>query len=126
MPSFQTKQKKRKTDYLERFAPDCQPNNVLLDFKIAPIFAFQKLVSESHEVVLALKVIPALVFGKNVRIAGTTNAVKGWHYGIQALFSRSHPEIGKFCLSYKKRCCGAKGRLFECLIRAKNPNKRKY
>ena len=45
MPSFQTKRKKtysRLLHALETFAPDCKPDKVLLDFKFAPINAFQK------------------------------------------------------------------------------------
>ena len=49
--------------------------------------------------------------------ARQNNAVEGWHYGIQASFSGSHPEFGNFFLTCKQtlRC---KLKLFECLIRA--------
>ena len=35
-------------------------------------------------------------------IARTTNAVEGWHYGIQALFSGSHPGIRKLLTNLQK------------------------
>ena len=35
-------------------------------------------------------------------IARTTNAVEGWQYGIQALFSGSHPGIRKLLTNLQK------------------------
>ena len=93
LPNKTEKTYSRLLDALETFAPDCKPDKILLDFEIAPINAFQKhhpasmpsgcyfhltqnfvrkvgelglkkLVSEKHEVALALKVIPALAFEK--------------------------------------------------------------
>ena len=90
-------EKSRLLDALDTFAPDCKPDKVLLNFEIASIDAFQKhhpasmlsgwyfhlsqnivrkigelglkkLVSENHEVALALKMIPALAFEKNEQI----------------------------------------------------------
>ena len=36
-------------------------------------------------------------------IARTTNAVEGWHYGIQSNFSGSHPNMWKVVSSHAKR-----------------------
>ena len=151
----------------------------------------KKLVSENHEQALALKMIPALAFGKNEEIqesfelivedittladqqhldsfvfeqtdelylyfqsnnikypllkqppvfpseiwnqrdaalegiARTTNAVEGWHYGIQALFSRSYPGIWETSSNSQKVAAVQKLNFFEFLIRAKMSKKEK-
>ena len=94
LPNKTEKTYSRLLDALETFAPACKPDKVLLDFEIASINAFQKhhpasmlsgcyflhltqnfvrkigelglkkLVSENHELALALKMIPALAFEK--------------------------------------------------------------
>ena len=97
LPNKTEKTYSRLLDALVTFAPDCKPDKVLLDFEIAPVNAFQKhhpasmlsgcyfyltqnfvrkigelglkkLVSENHEVALALKMIPSLALEKNEEI----------------------------------------------------------
>ena len=221
LPNKTEKTYSRLLDALDTFAPDCKPDKVLLDFEIAPINAFQKhhptsilsgcyfhltqnfvrkigelglkkLVSENHEVALALKMIPALAFERSEQIeksfeliveeitnvadqqsldsfviekidelclyfqtnyikcpllnrpatfppqiwnqrdaaiegiARTTNAVEGWHYGIQALFSGSHPGIWKLLTNLQKDAAVQKLNFLNASSGHKFPKKKKY
>ena len=202
LPNKTEKTYSRLLDALDTFAPDCKPDKVLLDFEIAPINAFQKhhpasilsgfyfhltqnfvrkigelglkkLVSENHEVALALKMIPALAFERSEQIeksfelivedelclyfqtnyikcpplnrpatfppqiwnqrdaavegiARTTNAVEGWHYGIQALFSGSHPGIWKLLTNLQKDAVVQKLNFLNASSGHKFPKKKKY
>ena len=69
---------------------------------------------KKHEMALAIKSIHALVFEKIEAtekflkgiavegIARTTNALGGWRYGIQSVFSGSHVGAGKFLSNLQK------------------------
>ena len=59
-------------------------------------------------------------------IARTTNAVEGWHYGIQALFSGSHPGISKLLTNLQKDAAVQKLNFLNASSGHKFPKKKKY
>ena len=59
-------------------------------------------------------------------IARTTNAVEGWHYEIQALFSGSHPGIWKFLTNLQKDAAVQKLNFLNASSGDKFPKKKKY
>ena len=59
-------------------------------------------------------------------IPRTTDAVEGWHYGIQALFSGSHPRIWKLFTNLQKDAAVQKLNFLNASSGHKLPKKRKY
>ena len=59
-------------------------------------------------------------------IARTTNAVEGWHYGIQALFSGSHLGIWKLLTNLQKKAAVQKVNFLNASSGHKFPKKKKY
>ena len=59
-------------------------------------------------------------------IARTTNAVEGWHYGIQALFSGSYPGIWKLLTNLQKDAAVQKLNFLNASSCHKFPKKKKY
>ena len=59
-------------------------------------------------------------------IARTTNAVEGWHYGIQALFNGPHPEIWKLLVNLQKDAAVQKLNFLNASSRQKFPKTKNY
>ena len=59
-------------------------------------------------------------------IARTTNAVEGWHFGIQAFFSGSHPSIWKVLVGLRKDSVTQKKILLQARAGENFPKRKKY
>ena len=59
-------------------------------------------------------------------IARTTNAVEGWHFGIQSYFSGTHPNMWKVVGSLQKDASVQKLKLFDASSGHKFTKKKKY
>ena len=58
--------------------------------------------------------------------ARTNNATEGWHFGLQALFQGSHPNIWTFLRRLKKGSLVHKFNAIQGLAGAENPTRKKY
>jgi len=59
-------------------------------------------------------------------LARTNNATEGWHFGLQALFQGSHPNIWIFLRQLKKDSLVHKFNVIQELAGAENPTRKKY
>ena len=59
-------------------------------------------------------------------LARTNNATEGWHFGLQALFQGSHPNIWIFLRQLKKDSLVHKFNAIQGLAGAENPTRKKY
>ena len=59
-------------------------------------------------------------------LARTNNATEGWHFGLQALFQGSHPNIWIFLWQLKKDSLVIKFNAIQRLAGTENPTRKKY
>ena len=59
-------------------------------------------------------------------LAKTTNAVEGWHYGIQSLFSGSHPDVWTFLRKFRQDALLHKLNALQAVTGHQKKPRRKY
>ena len=74
--------------------------------------------------------LPPFLWSQNLAaangVARTTNAVEGWHFGIQAFFSGSHPSIWKVLVGLRKDSVTQKKILLQARAGENFPKRKKY